>query len=358
MRLIRSQIELDLKISLTFQFRRFIVFMVYPETKIPYRGETVNKPILCAGEILLDLISTDAGKDLADTALFEKKPGGSIFNVTVGLKRLGADVSFLTKIGTDEFGKGLYRLIIDEKIGTECVLQGSGLKTTLAFAAVDKEGKPEFRFYRDHAADTRMTVEEIADLSPINYSIFHFGSISLLEGSSVDVYLEAFARFKKHGTITSLDPNIRPTLIKDRKAYLDMIFNVASSVSIIKMSDDDLRYLSGLDDLREGIKRLPAKPETLIFITLGPDGAAVRFQGEYIEVPGFKVKVKETTGCGDAFMAGILYQLWKLEDLSQLNKERLKSVLTFANKVAAIVATGYGAANSMPILEEVNSVHF
>jgi len=147
------------------------------------------KPVLCGGEILLDFISKEVGKGLGHSTLFEKRLGGSIFNVAVGLRRLGVLVSFLTKIGGDEFSQGLIDTIREEKINTEYLKRDTNLKTTLAFVAINKEGKPEFRFYRENAADTMLTVSEVKDINPKNYSMYHFGSISLLEKPASDAYL-------------------------------------------------------------------------------------------------------------------------------------------------------------------------
>ena len=156
------------------------------------------KPALCGGEILLDFISKETGKGLDHSTLFEKRPGGSIFNVAVGLKRLGVSVSFLTKIGGDEFGQGLMDIIREDKINTECLKRDADLKTTLAFVAINKERKPEFRFYREKAADTMLTISEIRDINPKNYSIYHFGSISLLEKPASDAYLEVLNMFLRY----------------------------------------------------------------------------------------------------------------------------------------------------------------
>ena len=130
------------------------------------------KPVLCGGEILLDFLSKDVGKGLTDSMLFEKRPGGSIFNVAVGLRRLEVPASLLTKLGGDEFSQGLMSVITEEKINTECLIRDPGLKTTLAFVALNKEGKPEFRFYRDHAADTRVTASEVEHINPQDYALY------------------------------------------------------------------------------------------------------------------------------------------------------------------------------------------
>lgn len=110
-------------------------------------------------------------------------------------------------------------IIRKEKINTECLKRDISLKTTLAFVAVNKEGKPEYRFYRDKAADTMLTIPEVRDIDPKNYSIYHFGSISLLEKPASDAYLELLNMFCKEKVITSFDPNIRPPLIKDKKDF-------------------------------------------------------------------------------------------------------------------------------------------
>lgn len=319
------------------------------------------KPVLCGGEILLDFLSKDVGKGLADSMLFEKRPGGSIFNVAVGLRRLGVPASLLTKLGGDEFSQGLMSVITEEKINTECLRRDPDLKTTLAFVALNKEGKPEFRFYRENSADTRLTVSEIEHIDPQDYSMYHFGSIALLEKPASDAYLELLDMFHGEKVTTSFDPNIRPSLIHDRKSFLQMFYRVSEVVDILKMSDDDLEYITGLADAREGLRKMPDRTNALILVTLGKNGAIASCRGQSRHVSTFnRVRVKDTTGCGDAFMAAILSGLLNSGDFTALSMSRLTDIVTFANAAATIVGTRYGASNSMPRLREVDrflSVH-
>lgn len=312
------------------------------------------KPVLCGGEILLDFISKEVGKGLDHSVLFEKRPGGSIFNVVVGLRRLGVSVSLLTKIGGDEFAQGLMDIIRREKINSECLKRDINLKTTLAFVAVNKEGKPEFRFYRDNAADTMLTIPEVRDIDPKNYSIYHFGSISLLEKPASDAYLELLNMFYKEKVITSFDPNIRPSLIKDKKDFLNMFFKISKMVDILKMSDDDLKYITGLTDAKEGLRKILNKiNSSLILVTLGKNGVLSYYKGQFMHISTFnKIRIKETTGCGDAFMAAVIYRLLKRDNFPVFSRSKLTDILTFANGVATIVGTRYGASNSMPRLQE------
>ncbi|MHB8071387.1 MAG: carbohydrate kinase family protein [Candidatus Cryosericum sp.] len=312
------------------------------------------KPVLCGGEILFDFLSRDAGKGLAGTTVFEKRPGGSIFNVAVGLSRLGVPTALLTKLGGDEFGQGLMNIITDEGISTECLKRDSALKTTLAFVALDEEGKPEFRFYRDHAADTALTVSEIERISPQEYSAYHFGSIALLEQPASDAYLELLRRFHEAKVLTSFDPNVRPSLIRDKKAFIHMFNGICGMVDIIKMSDDDLAYVTGLADATEGLKMIRSTADALVLITLGKNGAMVSYKDACWRIPTFdSVKVLDTTGCGDAFMAAVITGLLSGGGLASLSRPQLTDVVTFANAAATIVGTRYGASNAMPHLPEV-----
>jgi len=319
------------------------------------------KPVLCGGEILLDFLSKDVGKGLADSILFEKRPGGSIFNVAVGLRRLGVPASLLTKLGGDEFSQGLMSVITEEKINTECLRRDPGLKTTLAFVALNEEGKPEFRFYREKAADTRLTVSEIGHINPGDYSMYHFGSIALLEKPASDAYLELLNMFHGEKILTSFDPNIRPSLIHDRKSFLDMFYRISEMVDILKMSDDDLEYVTGLTDVREGLRMILDRANALTLVTLGKKGAIASCRGQSRHVPTFnRVRVKDTTGCGDAFMVAIISGLLNSGDFTALSMSRLTDIVTFANAAATIVGTRYGASNAMPRLREVDkflSVH-
>lgn len=312
------------------------------------------KPVLCGGEILLDFLSRDARKGLAGTTAFDKRPGGSIFNVAVGLRRLAVPATLLTKVGGDEFGQGLMDVITGEHIGTECLKRDSTLKTTLAFVALDEQGKPEFRFYRDHAADTALTASDIERISPQDYSAYHFGSIALLEKPSSDAYLELLGRFHEARVLTSFDPNVRPSLIGDKTTFVQMFDRICGMVDIIKMSDDDLEYVTGLADVTDGLKMIRTTADTLVLITLGRNGAMVSYKGASWRVPTFDtVKVLDTTGCGDSFMAATIAGLLNSGGLASLAAPELTGIVTFANAAATIVGTRYGASNAMPRRVEV-----
>lgn len=313
------------------------------------------KTVLCAGEILYDFISTNMGAGLAGSTLFDKKPGGSPFNVAVGVARLGVPTAFLVKIGTDEFGLALRKLVLSENISPKFLLEGVGQNTTLAMAALDKAGIPEFRFYRDNAADISLETEEIPEITAEEIGLFQFGSISLVAEPAATTYLKAFRTVKKLGITTCLDPNIRPKYMEGNESYVKRIRAILDKVDILKMSDADLFWLTGKKTMEEALEALPRNKAGVLIVTEGSQGATALYRKDTFRVAGYPVTVAETTGCGDSFMAGFISKFMNLTegDIKNLTLDSLRDCVRYANACAAIVATRFGAANSMPKPREV-----
>lgn len=291
---------------------------------------------------------------LGKSQTFEKRPGGSPFNIAVGLARLGQKTGFLVKIGTDEFGRELKELLLQEGLDPHYLLEGRGQNTTLAMVALDTSGKPEFRFYRDNAADISLTWEELPAIDSGQVALYHFGSVSLAEPPASETYMRLFKTMKREGVLTVLDPNIRPLYLRDKVGFKPRLLECVSEVDVLKLSDDDLSWITGKNDIKQGLEALPINPQGLVVVTSGAGGACALWRGVEIQADGFQVNALDTTGCGDAFLAGLIFRLVPVAtSLALLDKLMLKEAMNFANACAAIVATRYGAANSMPRLAEV-----
>ena len=315
-------------------------------------------PVLVGGEALYDLISTNPGAGLGGTKTFEKRPGGSPFNIAVGVRRLGTPAAFVGKFGDDQFGEALVTFLKNEKIEVDLIVREPGTKTTLAFVAVDAAGKVDFRFYRDNAADSSLHTAELKPIDPRHYSFFHCGGIVLAEEPTASAYLSVVDRFTQLGIPVSLDPTIRKSLISDEATYLSRLLRLAEKITVLKVSDEELAFLTRNDNLDQAVRSLRTPVGSLVILTLGVDGAAIYRDGErLVRVPGFSVDVVETTGCGDSFMAAILAQLAgkTAKEIASLTAEQLGPIARFANAAAAIVATRYGAADANPTRPEVEA---
>jgi fructokinase len=315
-------------------------------------------PVLVGGEALYDLISTEPGAGLGGTRAFEKRAGGSPFNIAVGVRRLGTPAAFVGKFGDDQFGEALVQFLRGEQIDVDLIVREPGTKTTLAFVAVDSAGKVDFRFYRDNAADTSLHTTELKPFDPRKFSFYHCGGIVLAEEPTASAYISIVDRFMQLGVPVSLDPTIRKSLIADEEVYLSRIRRLAEKVNVLKLSDEELSYLTGNSDLDQAVRALRVSAGALVIITLGSKGADIyRNRERLVSVPGFSVKVVETTGCGDCFMAAMLAKLAGKtpKEIAGLTPAQLEPMARFANAAAAIVATRYGAAEADPTREEVEA---
>ena len=316
-----------------------------------------EKRILCAGEILYDFLSATPGVGLAGSTIFEKRPGGSPFNVAVGVARQGLPVGFLVKLGTDEFGMALRQLLQDEGIDPSYTLVGEGMNTTLAMAAIDADGKPEFRFYREDSAERSLRTDELPPLRAEDISIFATGSFILADDPAGATYASAFETLRTAGVTTLLDPNVRPLYVDARPVYRERLARLMPQADVLKLSDDDLAWITGTRDVEAGLATLPPNPGGLLILTEGPRGARAIWRGETIRAEAFAVEVAETTGCGDAFMAGTIAKLASLGDdpMKKIDPPFVAGLLRYACACAAIVATRRGAAESMPRTDEVEA---
>jgi fructokinase len=315
-------------------------------------------PVLVGGEALYDLISTNPGAGLGGTRTFEKRAGGSPFNIAVGVRRLGTPVAFVGKFGDDQFGEALVQYLKNEQIEVDLVIREPGTKTTLAFVAVGAAGKVDFRFYRDHAADISLQTPELKPFDPRRFSFYHCGGIVLAQEPTASAYGWIVDRFMQLGVPVSLDPTIRKSLIEDEETYLNRIRRLAEKVNVLKLSDEELFFLTGGSDPGRAVRSLRISAGALVIITLGSQGAEIYRDGErLVRIPGFSVKVVETTGCGDSFMAAVLAQLAGKtpKEIAGLSPAQLEPIARFANAAAAIVATRYGAAEANPTREEVET---
>src|SRR6266436_2017080 len=222
-------------------------------------------PVLVGGEALFDFISAEIGSGLGASKTFEKRIGGSPFNIAVGVRRLGVPVSFVGKFGDDQFGEALVEFLKNESIDVTHIVR--------------EEGTPEFRFYRDHAADISLWSDELSELQPDVFSVCHFCGIVLAEEPSASAYASLADRFVEKRIPVSLDPTIRQSLISDPDRYRSFLRRMIEKVSILKVSDEELWFLTGTKDFDAGVRALPTKEGALVFVTLGREGASVYRDG-------------------------------------------------------------------------------
>lgn len=309
--------------------------------------------ILAVGEILIDL--TQSGLTEQGIPKFDANPGGAPANLAVAASRLGAKTAFIGKVGGDSFGTFLKDCLCENGVNVSGVLTAPGLPTTLAVVSLDEQGERHFSFYRQHSADVALSADEISMHHLQNTRVLHFGSVSLTTEPSRNATLHAAKTAKENGAIISYDPNYRARLWPDEQTAVAQMLAPLPLVDILKVSDEELPLLTGTDDPEEGTAILAEKGISLIFVTLGPNGAFYRFGERIGHVPGVPCKVGDTNGAGDTFFGAALSQLVRYPHLTDMTVPQLESIITFANTAASLTTSRHGAIPAMPSLEEVKA---
>ncbi|MDA8425020.1 MAG: carbohydrate kinase [Treponema sp.] len=297
--------------------------------------------IVCTGEALMDMVP-DGGKPDA----FLARPGGCPFNTAIAAARLGAEVSFLGRLGTDFFGARLYDRLAANGVDVSRVArrdQGA----TLAFVSRSPEGDARYAFYSQGAADRSFAAEDLPARLPPEARFLMLGSITMLQEPLAST-VESLASRERGNLLVSFDPNIRPSLIADRGAYLARFERWTAMSAIVKISSDDLEWLYPGQSAEAGMARLATLGPSLVVATLGREGAVARTARVEARAPAFAVKVADTIGAGDTFHAALLARLDEAgvrtrSDLEGLGQDQLAQMLRFANAAAAVNCTRTGA---------------
>lgn len=297
--------------------------------------------VVCLGELLIDFVSDENGVTVEEALRFEKKPGGAPANVAVGVARLGHACTFMGQVGDDPFGHYLAGVLAAEGINTDGLTFSTQARTMLAFVSLKADGERSFSFYRHPSADMLMTAEGLPLHLLDAAKIFHFGSITLISEPSRSATLAAAQAAVDKGLIVSYDPNLRLALWESDAAARQGMLDGFAYADIVKISDEELVFLGGdLDALWH--------PRTqVILVTHGADGATAYTRAGNVSVGGFAVRAIDTTGAGDAFVAGILSGVLQ-NPQTYTDLETLRGMLRFANANGALTTTQRGAIPALP----------
>ncbi|KAF7821260.1 putative fructokinase-7 [Senna tora] len=305
--------------------------------------------------MLIDFVPTVAGVSLADAPAFKKAPGGAPANVAVGISRLGGSSAFVGKVGKDEFGYMLADILKQNNVDISGMRFDSNARTALAFVTLRADGEREFLFFRNPSADMLLHESELDKDLIKQAKIFHYGSISLIDEPCKSAHLAAMNIAKNSGAILSYDPNLRLPLWPSAEAARNGIMSIWDQADIIKISEDEITFLTGGDDPYDDnvvLNKLFHPNLKLLIVTEGSEGCRYYTKEFKGRVAGVKVKPVDTTGAGDAFVGGMLYSFASDPSIFQ-DEKRLKKALYFANVCGALTVTERGAIPALPTKEAV-----
>ncbi|MFC7371668.1 aminoimidazole riboside kinase [Fictibacillus iocasae] len=308
--------------------------------------------VISLGEALIDFIPLDE-----QNITYQKSPGGAPANVAVGLARLGLRSVFLGKVGDDVLGNFLIETLHTYGVNTAHIYKTKETRTGAVFVTLAANGERSFDFYIDPSADRFLEAGEIDESLFQQHKILHFGSISLISEPSKSATETAVQYAKKNGMLVSYDPNLRLSLWespeKAKKAIIDMLPNA----DIVKISDEELTFLTEEEEFPAALKKMEAYEIPLLLVTFGENGSYCITKNGHVHVPAMKVDAVDTTGAGDAFVSGMLYQLNRYEgELADISLETAAEMARFASVSGGLAASVKGAMTALPTLQQVTEL--
>ena len=304
--------------------------------------------ILLVGEPMGLFIAKSEGP-LDSVGEYSFAVAGAEFNVAVGMCRLGHDVGYLTKLGTDPFGKHILHLMAQNGISTE-LTQFSGERTTgFMLKSMVSHGDPEIYYYRKNSAASTLSAEDVAQLDLSAYSVLHMTGILPALSDSTRAATRLLLRLAREMELMfSFDPNLRPQLWPDEKTMVDFMNEVAAQSDVFLPGIAEAKILCGLQEPEAIAAHYLAAGAKLVVVKLGGKGAYYARKGEAGFVPGYTVKkVVDTVGAGDGFAAGLLSGL--MEGLP------LQSAVLRGNAIGAIQVMSRGDNDGLPTRAQLDA---
>lgn len=295
--------------------------------------------LLVVGEALIDVLSTPAGR--------QEHPGGSPMNVAIGLARLGATVTLATQLGTDAHGRLITRHLSSSGVRLAHGSVDESRRTSSATATIGADGSATYDF------DINW---DITGLPSAGFEVVHTGSIGALLAPGAEAVAACFENIDD-GVLRSFDPNIRPSVLGGRDEVLRLVERLARSSTVVKMSDEDARWLHPELDPWEVTSHYARLGVQIVVVTLGAEGSLLRVGDDTAAIPSQAVSVADTIGAGDSFMAGLLFALTNSIGVADVTGRTaawgdIVQAARFASACAAITVGRPGA--DLPRRDEVS----
>ncbi len=300
----------------------------------------MSAQVWCLGDAVVDLLPEGEGR-LMQCA------GGAPANVAVGIARLEGKSGFIGRVGQDPFGKFMYNTLCREKVNTDFMTFDESQRTSTVVVALDDEGERSFTFMVRPSADLFLRADDLPAFRQGEW--LHCCSIALSAEPSRTTTLLAMQRIREAGGFVCFDPNIRTDLWQDPQMLQQCLEHAFALADVVKLSEEELAFMMASTDLRIAMKTLAERfAIKLLLVTQGKAGVLALLQGVIFHYPSVPVASVDTTGAGDAFVAGLLWQLAQT-GLPQSEVD-LASGLRYAQRCGALATTAKGAMTALPRL--------
>ena len=302
--------------------------------------------VVCLGEALIDQVVDSTGRR-------HDYPGGAPANVAVALSSLGIPTEFVGCLGQDAQGQTLVDILCRKGVGCRGV-QRCQQPTRTVEVLCSSGGDRAFGGFLGGAttgfADAHLATSALCETLFGETACLVTGTLGLAYIETGSAMKQAASWVKANGGQLVVDVNWRPTFWPDPQNALSVIEPWLAMADWLKFSVDEAVELFGIHQVTELASRFPASQG--ILLTDGERGCCYQIAGHTGDLSAFSVACQDTTGAGDAFMAGIIYQLYHNEWRTPEPKAVSKMV-TFASGMGALTTLKPGAIAAQPTPEQL-----
>ena len=295
------------------------------------------------GDAVVDLLPESDGRLLPC-------PGGAPANVAVGIARLGGTSGFIGRVGDDPFGALMQRTLLTEGVDITYLKQDEWHRTSTVLVDLNDQGERSFTFMVRPSADLFL---ETTDLPCWRHGEWlHLCSIALSAEPSRTSAFTAMTAIRHAGGLVSFDPNIREDLWQDEHLLRLCLRQALQLADVVKLSEEEWRLISGKTQNDRDICALAKEYEiAMLLVTKGAEGVVVCYRGQVHHFAGMSVNCVDSTGAGDAFVAGLLTGL-SSTGLSTDERE-MRRIIDLAQRCGALAVTAKGAMTALPCRQEL-----
>ncbi|HAN6890228.1 aminoimidazole riboside kinase [Escherichia coli] len=295
------------------------------------------------GDAVVDLLPESDGRLLPC-------PGGAPANVAVGIARLGGTSGFIGRVGDDPFGALMQRTLLTEGVDITYLKQDEWHRTSTVLVDLNDQGERSFTFMVRPSADLFL---ETTDLPCWRHGEWlHLCSIALSAEPSRTSAFTAMTAIRHAGGFVSFDPNIREDLWQDEHLLRLCLRQALQLADVVKLSEEEWRLISGKTQNDRDICALAKEYEiAMLLVTKGAEGVVVYYRGQVHHFAGMSVNCVDSTGAGDAFVAGLLTGL-SSTGLSTDERE-MRRIIDLAQRCGALAVTAKGAMTALPCRQEL-----
>lgn len=295
------------------------------------------------GDAVVDLLPESDGRLLPC-------PGGAPANVAVGIARLGGTSGFIGRVGDDPFGALMQRTLLTEGVDITYLKQDEWHRTSTVLVDLNDQGERSFTFMVRPSADLFL---ETTDLPCWRHGEWlHLCSIALSAEPSRSSAFTAMTAIRHAGGFVSFDPNIREDLWQDEHLLRLCLRQALQLADVVKLSEEEWRLISGKTQNDREICALAKEYEiAMLLVTKGAEGVVVCYRGQVHHFAGMSVNCVDSTGAGDAFVAGLLTGL-SSTGLSTDERE-MRRIIDLAQRCGALAVTAKGAMTALPCRQEL-----